>query len=79
MEASVLDLRYRMREVLDALNRREKVQIKYHGKIKGEIVPRGTGGKHRSSEHPLFGMMKDEKGDPARIVADMRRSRYRDL
>jgi hypothetical protein len=34
MEASVLDLRYRMDEVLKALDRREKVIILYHGKVK---------------------------------------------
>ncbi len=79
MEASILDLRYRMRDVLDALNRREKVQIKYHGKIKGEIVPWGSGNRRKSSEHPLFGMKKEDTGDPSGIVAEMRRSRHRDI
>jgi hypothetical protein len=79
MEASVLDLRYKMRDVLSALNRREKVHIKYHGKSKGEIVPWRSGEKRKSSEHPLFGMLKHGKEEPAEIVATMRRSRYRGL
>jgi hypothetical protein len=79
MEASILDLRYKMHDVLSALNRCEKVHIKYHGKIKGEIVPCRSGKKHKSAEHPLFGMLKHEKGDPAEIVGKMRRSRYHDL
>jgi hypothetical protein len=79
MEATILDLRYKMRNVLSALNRREKVRIKYHGKIKGEIVPWHSGEKRKSSQHPLFGMLKHEKEDPAAIVASMRRARYHDL
>jgi hypothetical protein len=79
MEASILDLRYKMHDVLSALNRREKIHIKYHGKIKGEIVPWSSGKKRRSTEHPLFGMLKQEKEDPAEIVAKMRRSRYHDV
>jgi antitoxin (DNA-binding transcriptional repressor) of toxin-antitoxin stability system len=39
MQASVGDLRYRMKDVLRALERRETVTILYHGKVKGTIVP----------------------------------------
>jgi hypothetical protein len=74
MEASILDLRYKMHDVLSALNRCEKVHISYHGKIKGEIVPRRSGKKCKSTDHPLFGMLKQEKENPAEIVAKMRRS-----
>jgi hypothetical protein len=35
MEASVVDLRYKMRDVLEALERRESVQILCHGDEKG--------------------------------------------
>ena len=79
MEASIVDLRYRMREVLDALNRREKVQIKYHGRVKGEIIPVRAGPRKKSSEHPLFGMLKNEGKTPGRIVSEMRKPRYHDL
>lgn len=34
-----MDLRYKMNDVLKALDRNERVTILYHGKIKGVIVP----------------------------------------
>ena len=34
MNASIVDLRYKMSEVPDALARRERVTIFYHGKVK---------------------------------------------
>jgi len=39
MRASVVDLRYKMNEVLKALDRREKVTLIYQGKVKGTIDP----------------------------------------
>jgi hypothetical protein len=39
MKATVLDLRYKMNEVLKALDKREKVTLLYHGKVKGTIYP----------------------------------------
>ena len=75
MEATILDLRYKMHDVLTALNRHEKVNIKYHGKVKGVIVPSGASGRRKSSEHPLFGMLRNETESPSEIVSKMRRSR----
>jgi hypothetical protein len=75
MEASILDLRYKMHDVLKALSVHETVSIKYHGKVKGEIIPKGAGKKRKSSEHPLFGMLRGDKEDPAEIVSALRRSR----
>ena len=79
MEASILDLRYRMREVLKALSRREKISILYHGKVKGELIPAGSTGIKKSSSHAMFGMLRKEKENPADIVSDLRRSRHRDI
>ncbi len=39
MEASIVDLRYKMNDVLKALERNEKVTILYRGKPKGLIIP----------------------------------------
>lgn len=44
MRASVVDLRYRMKDVLRALDRNEEVTVTYRGKVKGVIVPK-RGGK----------------------------------
>jgi hypothetical protein len=79
MDASILDLRYKMRNVLNALNRRERVRILYHGKVKGEIIPSKGNSKIKTDQLPLFGMLKGEKGNPEEIVSNMRRRRYNDL
>lgn len=56
MEASILDLRYKMKDVLSALDRREKVNILYHGKIKGVLIPSDGATLKRVNQHPLFGI-----------------------
>jgi antitoxin (DNA-binding transcriptional repressor) of toxin-antitoxin stability system len=75
MEASILDLRYKMRDVLKALNRREKVTILYHGRKKGEIIPFKGRSKTKTAKHPIFGMIKRAKDNPTDIVSKMRRRR----
>lgn len=58
MKATILDLRYRMNDILKAIERNEKVSISYHGKQKGVIVS-GTGySAHKVTEHPFFNMRK---------------------
>jgi hypothetical protein len=76
MDASVLDLRYKMRNVLTALNRREKVRILYHGRVKGEIIPYKGKSTIKTDQHPMFGMLKGVKINPVDLVSKMRRSRY---
>jgi len=39
MKASIVDLRYKMNEVIKALERNETVTVLYHGKEKGVITP----------------------------------------
>lgn len=78
MDASVLDLRYKMRKVLNALDRREKIRILYHGRVKGEIIPFKGNRTITSAQHPLFGMLKGGKTNPAELVFKMRRSRNND-
>ena len=46
MKASIIDLRYRMKDVLRALDRHEKVGIFYYGKLRPSIS--------RSSPCPAF-------------------------
>jgi hypothetical protein len=79
MDASILDLRYKMRNVLNALNRRERVRVLYHGKVKGEIIPIKGNRNIKTSQHCIFGMLKNQNENPAEIVAKMRRSRQHDL
>jgi hypothetical protein len=79
MEASILDLRYKMHNVLKALGKRETVRILYHGRVKGEIVPFKSKSGLKTKEHPIFGILKGKHEKPENIVAKMRRSRYHDL
>ena len=76
MDATVLDLRYKMRDVLKALDRREKVNIRYHGKIKGVIIPSGIKEKKKVSEHPFFGMEKGKKSPVHEEMCTLRKNRY---
>ena len=75
MDASILDLRYKMKDVLNAINRRERVRILYHGKVKGEIVPIKSNLTIKTVDHPIFGMSKEDNEGPESIVSKMRRSR----
>jgi hypothetical protein len=79
MKASILDLRYRMNEILKALDRRERVKILYHGKLKGEIIPVHAEVRPKSAEHPMFGLLKGETEDPNVTVSKMRRRQFDDL
>lgn len=76
MEASILDLRYKMKEVLQALERRERVRILYHGKEKGTIIPLESKAKSKIAEHPFFGMNKKDRRTVAEVMSDLRGGRY---
>ncbi len=58
MNATIVDLRYRMREVLKALERREDVSILYHGKVKGVIKAGNRRGVFCAAKHPFFNMRR---------------------
>lgn len=79
MKATVLDLRYRMKEVLKALDKGEKVSVFYHGKLKGTIIPVGAEQGLRVADHPFFGMARDEQKTVLEQVDELRRSRFDDI
>ena len=76
MEASIVDLRYKMKDVLEALERRETVQILYHGKVKGKIVPVSSDRKLKIENHPFFGMMRGSKSSVIELMNALRAGRY---
>ncbi len=79
MQATILDLRRRMPEVLRALDRQGQVTILHRGKERAILVAAGgskIGGKsgkaRRSvSDHPAFGMWAD-RADAADVPAQVR-------
>jgi len=79
MKASIVDLRYKMKDVLKALDRNEEVSVLYHGKVKGTIIPRKAVGAKKVVDHPFFGMLAG-KGDesPLALLQAMRGGRYND-
>ena len=76
MKASVVDLRYWMNEILNAIDRNEEVTILYHGKVKGVIKPKISGSRCRISDHPFFNMYASKK-PIHEVMADLRGDRYR--
>lgn len=79
MRASIVDLRYRMKDVLLALERNERVTVTYRGKVKGVIVPKGEkAGKSKKAmrEHPFFGMTAGDTRPVEEIMRDLRKPRY---
>ncbi len=80
MEANIVDLRYRMKEVLKALERNERVRILYHGKVKGIIMPSGheRGPEASVTAHPFFNMSAADV-DVDAGMDKLRGGRHRDL
>ncbi|MBC8440377.1 MAG: type II toxin-antitoxin system Phd/YefM family antitoxin [Deltaproteobacteria bacterium] len=80
MKASVVDLRYKMNDVLKALDRNETVTVLYRGKVKGILIPSGQRKNLKISEHPFFGMFsKDTDKSVLDEVSALRNNRYDDI
>ena len=79
MQATVVDLRYHMNDVLKALDRNEEVRILYHGKLKGVIHPVAKKSIKKVATHPLFGMEAEAKTSVNEVMTTLRGGRYRDL
>ncbi len=77
MKATVVDLRYKMKGILQALDRNEQVVIMYHGKEKGIIIPASISQNVKIAEHPFFGMNKDKKNlSVEEELSNLRSTRY---
>ena len=80
MKATVVDLRYKMNDVLKALDRNEKVTVLYHGKIKGIIIPADRRSDKKITDHPFFGMSsRNDKKPVLEELNDLRETRYNDI
>ena len=76
MKASIVDLRYKMKEILHALDKNEQVEILYHGKLKGILSPIMKDKKKKVKEHPFFGMTSDTSISVEQDMAKLRDNRY---
>jgi antitoxin (DNA-binding transcriptional repressor) of toxin-antitoxin stability system len=83
MKATTLDLRYKMKDILRAIDRGETVTVLYRGKEKARLVPIDTKPEEelKPSDHPACGMWKDREDmkDPAAWLRKIRAPRYRDI
>ena len=80
MEISIVDLRYRMKDVLHALDRNEKVTVLHRGKIKGTIGPAGSKGNVIDvRRHPLCGSVRDPVSTVSEELGKLRGGRFDDL
>ncbi len=83
MKATIVDLRYRMKEVLRAIDRGETVTVLYRGREKAELRP-FPGPAHgsdkdvaKTEEQPFFGMWsnRDDLADPTSYLRNLREPR----
>ena len=61
MKATIVDLRYRMKDVLGAVERGESVTVLYRGKPKARILPVARKAEGNLAEAEVFGMWKSRK------------------
>lgn len=78
MEASIVDLRYRMKDVLRAIDRGETVTVTYRGKEKARLVPVADRPPVNLRDQPFVGMWKDREdmADPVAYIRKLRQPRY---
>jgi len=76
MKASIVDLRYKTREVLKALEKNENVTVLYHGKVKGVITPVNGKSKLRVEDHDFFGMNKQFDETVLEELESLRKPRH---
>ena len=76
MKASIVDLRYKTKDILKALDRNEKVTILYHGKVKGVIKSACSTSTLKIPDHPFFGMNSESAETVLQELEGLRKSRY---
>jgi antitoxin (DNA-binding transcriptional repressor) of toxin-antitoxin stability system len=77
MKASVMDLRYRTKEVLRALEANEEIVLTHRGNQKGKIVPMAAESSPRAkvASHEAVGMWADESEPVAEKLRRIRKPR----
>ena len=78
MKASVVDLRYRMNEILKALDRNEDVSILCRGKLKGVLKAIRCKSKLKVVDHPFYNMHEDG-ASVEEVMDQLRGGRYLDI
>jgi hypothetical protein len=79
MNASIVDLRYKTKQILEALDRRETVAVLYHGKVKGRLVPATPTDRKKVQDSAFYGMRRKDRTPVTDVMQALRGGRHRDL
>jgi hypothetical protein len=79
MKATVVDLKHKMKDVLEALEKREKITLLYHGKVKGFIIPADGQKIVKVVNHPFFKMAGKRAKSVEQQMNELRGSRFNAL
>jgi prevent-host-death family protein len=79
MKATVRELRYHLKSVMEAVDRGEDVVITKRGKPKAKMVCLGSAGGRVCEENPFVGMWRSRRDmkDVESYVRKIRRGRFR--
>ncbi len=77
MKASVMDLRYRTKEILRALEAKEEIILTHRGIEKGKITPisRPDADSTSLADHEAVGMWSDSEESVPDMISRMRKPR----
>lgn len=78
MNASVVDIRYKMNDILKALDRNEDVELLYRGQPKGVLSASRSSTNGGAGDHPFFNMIPSS-GSVDEQMDHLRGGRYSDL
>lgn len=82
MNATIVDLRYRMKDVLRAIDRGETVIVLHRGKERARLMPLAPASgvaedMPKTADQPLFGIWsdRDDLAEPASYIRSLRQPR----
>lgn len=76
MRASVVDLRYKTKDILECLRKRQRVELTCRGKLEGIIIPATENSPQPSmADHPAVGMWKDQEESVTAVMERLRKPR----
>lgn len=77
MKISTVDFKYKMKDILKALNRNESVKVYYRNNLCGILTPVPSKKKvPKVKAHPFFGMHKGSKVSVEEEMNKLRESRF---
>lgn len=76
MKASIVDLRYKTKDILKALERNESVTVLYHGKVRGVISPAKELTTRKVKDHPFFAMNSGSENTVLEELESLRKPRH---